>query len=176
MQNHFKKCGLQHFSLHIIPEVKEGEDEAIWMLDLPLWTILFISIPEHFSGSSKLRQKHYSCMYKFVCLYNNRTITLFTWEQGMFGIQLTIQRFEQVGILFPVYILAENTKTKTTYRYLGGRESKNNWWWCRYWIVENKKDSGVEEGVYKTAKLIKSIPRIGLCWNRIWTKKVKPLN
>ena len=30
--------------------------------------ILFISIPEHFSASSKLRQKHYSCLYNFrVC-------------------------------------------------------------------------------------------------------------
>ena len=31
--------------------------------------ILFISIPEHFSGSSKLRQKHYFCLYNFpVCI------------------------------------------------------------------------------------------------------------
>ena len=27
--------------------------------------ILFMTIPEHFFGSNKLRQKHYSCMYNF---------------------------------------------------------------------------------------------------------------
>ena len=29
--------------------------------------------------------------------------------------------FKQVGILFQVYILPENTKTKTAYGYWGGR-------------------------------------------------------
>ena len=47
--------------------------------------ILFISISKHFSNSSKLRQKHYSCMYNCACVYINRTITRFTWKQQMFG-------------------------------------------------------------------------------------------
>ena len=33
--------------------------------------ILIISVPEHLSGSSKLRQKHYSFMYNFFCLFTN---------------------------------------------------------------------------------------------------------
>jgi hypothetical protein len=51
---------------------------AIAPLTMPFPPILFISIPEHYSGSSKLRQKHYSCMYNFICLYINRTLTRFT--------------------------------------------------------------------------------------------------
>ena len=60
---------------------------------------LFISIPEHFSGSIKIRQKHYSCMYNFVCLYINRTITRFIWKQGMFGNWHTRPTSPGLGIL-----------------------------------------------------------------------------
>ena len=51
-------------------------------------SILFISITEHFSGSSKLRQKHYSFLYNFVCLCTNQTIKQFTTKQ-VFGNQHT---------------------------------------------------------------------------------------
>ena len=86
-------------------------------------SILFISNTEHFSGLSKLRQKHYSCLYNLVCLCTNQTITQFTTKQ-VFGNQHTnktnIDRVERkFGIVYnqPVLVFpVQNTQNGQDYQ------------------------------------------------------------
>ena len=78
--------------------------------------ILFISIPEHFSDSSKFRQKHYSCVYNFVFLYINRTITWFLDQTVTFCVQAPLVFIYQT-VTFCVQAYLQFKKFKSDYLY-----------------------------------------------------------
>ena len=59
-------------------------EENIMIQIRPTPAILFISIPEHFSGSNKLRQKYYSCMYNFVCLYIIKLVKVQYYDESQY--------------------------------------------------------------------------------------------